>query len=85
MTGILSHKTTEEILDHFVKGEGESDLYQLVLLLIIAAGSEEEVTRILTRIRDEGKTLKAYYPEFDTVVPAGEYIGEIEDGALYLV
>jgi|GEM_PF-1082879 len=81
----LKYMTLEELLDHFLLTRGEAELYELIPLLIIAAGSEEEVTRILTRIRDEGKTLKVYYPEFDKAVPAGEYIGEIEDGALYLV
>ncbi|KJF44051.1 hypothetical protein LH29_00485 [Draconibacterium sediminis] len=85
MISELKNMSLEDLLEHFLITRGEGELYELVPLLIIAAGSEDEIIRILTRIRNEGKTLKAYYPEFDTVVPAGEYIGEIEDGALYLV
>nr|WP_319510168.1 hypothetical protein [uncultured Draconibacterium sp.] len=81
----IKNMTPEEILDHFVNGKGEGDLYELVPLLPIAAGSKRKARRILKRIRDKGKTLQAYYPEFDNVVPEGKYIGEIEDGALYLV
>lgn len=81
----FSNMSGEQLLEYFLTTKGEGEFYELVPLLIIAAGSEEKIYKILKRIRDEGKILKAYYPEFEKEAPAGELIGEIEDGVLYLV
>lgn len=85
MPGKYSDMTVQELLDHFITSRGKGDLYEQVPLLLTAASSEAEIFHILERIRDDGKTLKAYYPAIDKDKPRDEYIGEIEDGELYLV
>lgn len=85
MSPEIAHLSLDNLLEHFLTTRGKGELYELVPLLIIAAGTKEKVNSVLQLIRDEGKTLNAYYPEFDKGVPVGEYIGEIDDGALYFV
>ncbi len=80
------HKLTGEALYAYLADRSrDADYAGVVGLLPFAVESIEAAYEILERSVKEGRKLRAVYPAYEKEPPASwEYIGGIEDGALYL-
>lgn len=76
---------SEEIFKYYTTQQGKSELFELVPLLPeVMGGDKKKVNSVMIEIK-KGRILKAYYPAIDKEAPKGRYLGEICDGALYLI
>ena len=75
----------EALFAYFTDRKRDANYAGAVWLLLTVFDNIADVYAILERSVREGRKLRAVYPAYDKAPPASwEYIGGIEDGALYL-
>jgi hypothetical protein len=76
----------DDLFIYFTQDHPDKEYSSIIALVPYALSHDiKAVNELLLRSVRENKKFVAFYPEFDEHKPNGEYIGDIPDGALYLL